>query len=219
MELTGAFKIIQSQSVRFREMGGLSSAFLGDVSTALRDRYRFQEFPKKTEDFINPPNGMSFAIGRYGDNNIKRCAIYSDGILAESDVPTEVLDNFLDEITSILLEQFGVSLKPSTPLHHVYNSKIEIVLRLDLAKTLDRFSAVSDFLTMALRSYGLDVKPYEVAGVSGLAEFNTPAPIVAPKFSFERRIGKNFASNIFYSEAPLPTKAHVEVIQLLQSAI
>ena len=217
--LNGMFQIIQSQSVRFLKYNRFSSVFPGDLATDFKERYRFVETPQRAVDFTNTQNGLNFLLGRFGDTTIQKLAIYTNGMLAEGAAPTEELDLFLDDVLDIVRKQFDLSTIEGSPVSRLYGSKIEIKSTANLSRALAGLSGIAETLTHAVTGYGVSARPYQVGGISIVSEKIGDGTITPARFVFERRAEKPLDDNLFYSEAPLATKAHVDLIRTLENSL
>jgi len=208
--LNGMFQIIQSQSVRFLKYNRFSSVFPGDLATDFKERYRFVETPQRAVDFTNTQNELNF---------LQKLAIYTNGMLAEGAAPTEELDLFLDDVLDIVRKQFDLSTIEGSPVSRLYGSKIEIKSTANLSRALAGLSGIAETLTHAVTGYGVSARPYQVGGISIVSEKIGDGTITPARFVFERRAEKPLDDNLFYSEAPLATKAHVDLIRTLENSL
>lgn len=210
--------IVSSTLVRFMGIGGLKRIFLPDFSRRLAEFYRFVEFPKNRDDF-KLENSIEFAMGFSKARLISRVQIYETGVVIEGPEYTEALEEIADEILSIIANEFGVALQELGSARGAYTSRIEIKSEKKLNIQSPLLNNIGNFLSKAIDGYGTKTKPYEIYGIEMHSEARYSSPIHPTRFTLERRAGTDYSDDIFYSEAPLKTKDHLQLLQNIESAI
>jgi hypothetical protein len=99
-----------------------------------------------------------------------------------------------------------------------FQSKLEIVSDKDIQSTFDKFSQVGSLIASLLTSYGLTAAPYNVAGFAMQYEPQKDA-MGNPDFEFARRKGQSYEAGIYYSSAPLRTKDHLLVLEMVEGLL
>jgi hypothetical protein len=123
---------------------------------------------------------------------------------------------FIDEILEWVPKAFDLPIKPR-PMK-AFQSKLEIVSDKDIQSTFDKFSQVGSLIASLLTSYGLTAAPYNVAGFAMQYEPQKDA-MGNPDFEFARRKGQSYEAGIYYSSAPLRTKDHLLVLEMVEGLL
>jgi hypothetical protein len=213
--------IIQSTAIRFSSPKNEGGIFLPDLFEALRLSFKFVEYPRSVTDY-NLTDGVTLNYGVHNGVVIKTFKLYSNGMFISGMNTTDQLDEILDVVQGLFQTRFGTTLVPSEPVHKLYSSQLEVRAPSYSPEPTDELRAISDKLTATMRGYGLDV-----AGGYGLSGFTMAADPLAPslggvkaaRFLFERRADRPYSENIFFAEAPLQTKEHLEVLGDLEAIL
>jgi hypothetical protein len=212
-------KVIFGQVIRFIDdvRDEKKSFSLLDVTRAIQSRYGFLEAPTKIADY-NYQTGVTFMVGRFDGNAIRRFQIYQLGVLCEVEATTDVCDAFLDDIVNFLESEFDQRgrEKPNT---RSYQSQLEVHSEVNLGMVFPQTSDVGQVLWQTFKSYGYEPTMFELAGL----KFQTTALQLkggSPgDFLLERRAEKPFFANLYFSAAPLRTHDHLNVLKCLEDAL
>ena len=175
------------------------------------ERYGFKVYPKMGDD---PSDGMKFSQGEFKSEALEplvvSATVYNDGIIADTFASTKDSEDFLDEMLKSLPE-FGLVYEPEMIRQKHYLSQVFI-------RTSARVVAVSEKLNM------LASKVSETSGQPfylGAFEF-WPDQTQSRKpanFSFQKKTGSSPADDRYWSQAPLSTNKHLEMLQELESIL
>src|SRR6266852_1851338 len=72
------------------------AAFYPDIIRGLVERYNFQSYPEKVEDF-DEQKGVTLTLGRLGDRTIDKVVIYNWGLTLDTTSSTDDAETLLDE--------------------------------------------------------------------------------------------------------------------------
>lgn len=200
--------ILETTAVRVINDKSDRSLFPPRLSDLIKDRYSFVEYPKSVEEYSGGA-GLQYRYGYYGDFIIDKAVVYNDAIFVTASVHSDRLDVLIDDIILQIEGEFSVTLDKTNAIS-LYNSKIEIEAGGGFSGWLKQLEPVQRFLESAARRNGIDVKSYEVGGVSVSGEGD--GDIKPGRFLFERRVNHPFGDNMFFSEAPLSTSEHFGLI-------
>jgi len=192
--------------------------FITDLVHGIQQRYRFFEVPTKASE-LDPSSGVQFQLGKFRDTIITKLSIYENGFSAEAAADTATVDEFLDDIASWSASEFAVTNKAIDPVSRVYLSSLEVESDIDFSPQLDKLAAVRRTLHEMLTSDGFTIEPYDFNGFSLQVDHQPePKPLRPSRFAFERRVGRPFSENIYYSEAPLSTQNHLRLLEKLEAS-
>jgi hypothetical protein len=207
-----------SQAIRFLSVSGQGGGTLYGVNLirALEMRYGFWESPKTVADYdLN--KGVTFLHGLFDrEFVIDKFQVYTNGILAEAKVPTDKIDEFLDDVTEWAQTDVGLRISEGES-KKLYNSHLEVFAEFPLTRALRQFSKLGDHITNLTRAYGVNTSRFHVSSISLNADnegLPTPKPAA---FVFDRRAGKPYESGLFFSSAPLRTSEHQIILDELES--
>lgn len=84
----------------------------------------------------------------------------------------------------------------------------------------DLWEPIRSTLSAGVQAQGFKVAPYERAGFSFQTDGEKAQPegLKPGRFVLERRAGRGFDEDIFYSEAPLSTAAHRDLLELVEAS-
>jgi len=199
--------------------------YLPDVAKMIVEHYEFVVSPKKDELFpvlpqpSGQPKAVEFKHGRLRKPDgrvlvIQQLAMFNGGFAVDTTTSTEDSDIVLRDLIMLLQPETPSELKQGTKL---YVSQVEIQASPSIENLVPASATLGVSITSLLQSYGLEVARYQVADLTFGADplgLTPPAPI---PFQLQRRIGVPYKGNIWYSQAPLTTRDHVNVLRNLDS--
>jgi hypothetical protein len=186
-----------------------------DAAEKLVERYSFVKYPSIEE--ITRQHPLVFGIGKYGVIQINELTIYQDGIIVSSRSDTDRLDEFISDLFEWSEKELGLIKMPASRPEKYYESAIIIKSDIDLAQVI----APKDDVAKIANDFFLEVVPNkQVYTLSGFAldcdPFAFPSKRKPLRFYVERRLGIPYSENIFFSQAPLPTKVHLAFLRALE---
>jgi hypothetical protein len=180
---------------------------------ALLDDYKFKIHPKPGEDFSQ---GMKFMQGEFvkddGTVITVHVTLFTDGIAADTYSSTEDSDDFLNTALGNLPD-LGFAYDPTMVRRKVHMSQLHVMC----SKPLSALNPKLDELAFKISS-----------GIGGASEFGFAAIEFWPdqtkaykpvNFSFQRRIGDSFSDSRYWSQAPLSTAQHLELLEELEEIL
>ncbi len=206
----GLCQVVNLRNV-FRSQG---AAYLPEVAAKVVAKYQFAK-PPGLDDLGK--EAVKFQLGKFNDVQIDEFGVYSDGVIVNGHCPTELLEEFLQDILSFGLKEIGHKpiLSYRDELH--FESVLMVHSKSDLAifisspgRELVEAAAAKSKIKVPLRASGL-VFDFDPAETSAAKMRRKPA-----RFLIERRVGINFDESIFHCVAPLPTKAHLDLLTALE---
>ena len=199
-----------------RPVRGTSTA---ETFTAIRERYDFLRAPDLSKPISElDQQGYQFLDGKFADRNgnivIEEFTIYNDGISVSSYV-TDTAESFFLDFMAWAREEFQVRPFSHEP-KRIYRSQLTVHFAKPLANILKGFDGFFNLLSAALETYTGTSSPVDLVrfGV-GVDEAKSEGVGYAP-FSVERRIQIPFEEEWYFSDAPLPSNVHVELLEELE---
>jgi hypothetical protein len=184
---------------------------------AIKERYRFQEYPKTVEQANEyDAKGIVFINGSFAVDNrhytIAKATIFGDGIVVDSALSTDFSEAFLTDVLDFLSGEFSLTYRPEMIHGKIYLSELIVQIDRDLHRLFAPLAAVKDKLDLVTgrhfqpAGFGFSVDPK--------ASTSQPAP-----FRFEREISKPFEQRRYYSAAPLRTSQHEELLREMEALL
>lgn len=211
-------KPLQSSVVRFLSYKNADNLFVPEFVSEIQRRYTFWEVPRNIGEF-NLDTGAKFSTGRFKEITISALQLYRNGIFAESQASTSSIDHFADDLLSWVQSEFKIECLISQPVKRRYFSSIEVKVSVDVSSKFERLNKVSTMLSKMANDSGVEVASYEFSGLTINSEPNPKNVVQTGRFVFERRQGEKYEDNIFYSEAPVTSDQHLELLTELEKSL
>jgi len=188
-----------------------------DLFAALVERYGFQKFPQQHEEFDIQKSPIILADGKWESGHINKVEIYTGGIAVDTRSSTDDSEKLLDECLTWASAKFGIRYHQSMLKRKAYVS--QLIFHSDapiFAALSSSLSRLAENVTRAVeKSYGEKLN-YEPSGFS--IHFDQTTRQLSPAaFSLSRRLGIPFTENKYFSEAPLPTSLHEELLRAFEA--
>ncbi len=185
------------------------------------EKYKFIKFPS-----LEPNKQKDPSEGEVLDEGIFRnpqgidigvkLTIFADGIVAETRSSTSDTDEFLQDFFQWASEEFALTYQRDMVKRKGYVSELTIIPEGSLTK-LDKFAEFTNKIsTFVATGYTVPVQ-YKVGGIFFAAD---PVSQLTPSyFRLERKLNEPFNQNKYFSQAPLPTELHLEMLDELEGLL
>ena len=178
-------------------------------------RYLFAKFPG-IDDLTK--NARLFGIGKFKNIQIGEFGIYNDGIIVASASNSKILDEFIDDLFSWARDEFGMV----STIDSIHEKTYESNLVVKASSDLTLIAALSTAASAAVnKAYGSDRYSsranLEYSGLVFSVDETTFPGVKRPiKFIVDRRSSVAYDQNIFWSQAPLSTDDHLDVLRAFE---
>lgn len=186
-------------------------AYLPDLVAGLAERYRFAKFPSKPEDF-NETNGITFEDGKSGNKVIQKFTIYNTLLVLETRSSTADSQQIVDEMLVWGAAKFGLSYSPGAIRHYAYVSGISFYSSASFLTVNPALQTLADRTSEALTEIWQEPIRYEPVGIA-VGHDPLVRKYSIAQFTLTRRQEVPFSQNKYYSEAPLPTDLHIQLLE------
>jgi hypothetical protein len=178
----------------------------------LVERYDFQKFPSNPEDFDLGDKGVRFESGKANGLLIDSLVIYGGAILIDTLASTNDSKQMVLDLLEWGRTGLGISYEERMIRRWGYIShlvfKSDIPLLALHSSPLQKLAAKTSTVTEEIFE-GLKYVPSQVwIGHDPTVRKNSIA-----SFYITHRINTPFSENIFFSEAPLPTHLHIQLLR------
>ena len=188
-----------------------------EIVRRLVERYSFEKFPKTFEE-LDIGKGIEFQMGKAGDRPIQKFVIWDTLLVLETRINTDASKSIMEEILVWSSKELGINYKPNSIKRFGYVSDVTFfsdapLLKLHpavenlAAKTSEELSRIWEEPVLC-ESLTVRVGHDPIARKYGIAPF-----------SIEHRGEARFSENKYFSEAPLPTDVHVDMLEQFEKDI
>jgi hypothetical protein len=178
----------------------------------LREKYQFALSPKNPLDF-GDSKALTFKSGTFVNSKgipvIVALQIYNDGFVVDTLSSTKDSIEFLEKTTNWMGDQFGLKLPPN--IRKGYVSNIDFESDAALMALNPRLSQFFKALEKYFKPIDGKQRHFELTSLGSWTEDMNQVSAPAP-FKFERKIGPPFSSNHYFSQAPLETDPHIQLL-------
>jgi hypothetical protein len=193
------------------ELNPRAAAFYPDLVKALVARYNFQKFPQKLEDF-DESKGVTFGVGRLGNTAIEQLVIYTYGILLDTRISTQESKRLLEEAFEWGREDLGLVYKPDMIKRWHYLSQVTFRSTAPMTGTNSAVAKLAAGVAKGVADTVGESLKYDLAILSvDYDQLARKHPL--GRFSIQRRDNTPFSENKYFSDAPLPTDAHLRLLE------
>jgi hypothetical protein len=190
---------------------------LADCIAPIVGRYGFLKYPKEPNEF-DLDKGVRFEAGKAEDVTIDSLVIYGQAIVLDTLSSTDDSKRIILEMLEWGSQELGLTYSPADTMrwayisHLIFDTDFPLLQHLSppLQKLAEKTSAVTNEIFGGL--------PYEVGAVSVGHDPMIRKNGIA-SFMIQHRINTRFEENRYFSEAPLPTKVHIQFLTELENDI
>jgi len=191
--------------------------FFPDVAKELVARYQFQKFPTEFSQF-DETKGIEFLEGKRGTEVIQKLTIYNNGILLDTRTDTGVSKEIIGEMLDWGKATFGLRYKPEMVTRYGYVSQVtfysEGLLRA-LNPALNKLAADLSATVSQIQKEQIDYQVTALVFQHDLLKRKT----ALAGFTIIPRIETPLSEGKFFSEAPVPTDVHWNLLEQLENAL
>jgi hypothetical protein len=206
--------VILARTLAFLDVNELNprgSVFFPKIVAAIVERYGFQTFPNKPEEF-DESKGVTFADGYFDGQAIENLTLYNDGIKLDVRSSTTQGSDILKGILEWLASDYGVSYGPKTISRWNFVSNVAFDWDLDIDFIGTALSALAERVTKELKHDGRVTDGFHVESINIDLDRTFGEKQIAP-FTIQRRKKIAFSEGKYFSAAPLPTDVHISVLE------
>ena len=146
---------------------------------------------------------------------IDKLTVYTNGVAVDTHSSTDDCQAILDDFLNVFREAFGAN---TEPYRHFFVSQVVFHSNVKLCIIHPILQLIADKVASATeRDMGQPI-PFEASSISVGSDTSKVNIRVGP-FTIERRIHVPFSENMYFSSAPLQTKAHLSLLQDVESAL
>jgi hypothetical protein len=194
--------------------------YLPDAVKAVVDRYGFVEFPTDPHQLfpLDANGSVNFRHGKLelGDRAIviDWLQVYQSGVSISTDTDTRDSDVILDDVLKWSAAHFKIEFELVRPIGHT--SQVVVQFERTLADFFPMLRPVTEPIQNRIDDFYIVKPPFELTSL--VFHFDqTVQPGFAPgAIKIEPRQGAPLNKRLYYSEAPLSTVDHLELLARLE---
>jgi hypothetical protein len=206
--------------IRFVDLADLLSGVKTSVSEIIQriaERYAFEKFPKSFEELDATNKGIEFHQGNSEFGPIQKFVIFNTGLVVDTGIDTNTSQAILNDITGWGEELLGINSVP-TSMRFAYVSDVTFFSKVPILGVHPAITELTGEVSRLLSQLWGDPIVYSpvsmVFGHDPLSRKNQIA-----QFRIDRRAEAKFSENKYFSEAPLPTNTHWELLEKFERSI
>jgi hypothetical protein len=212
--------VILARVLGFVETFDLSprgQVYFPDVVSKLVERYNFQKFPQKIEEF-DESKGVEFHEGRIGNKPIQKFVIWTSLLVLETRSSTADSTQILEDMLQWGAANLGLNYKPGMIKRFGYVSDLTFYSDVPILSVNPALTKLAVKTSAALTDIWQEPVHYEPANIAIGHDPMARKYGIAP-FSITHRAESRFSENKYFSEAPLPTDMHISLLEEFEAEI
>jgi hypothetical protein len=189
--------------------------FYPEFTHELVERYKFQKFPQKLEEF-DESKGVEFHQGKIGDKIIQKFVIWNTILVVETRSSTTDSKQILEEILVWATARFGLKFKPGMIKRFAYVSDLTFHSDVPILAGNPAITRLATETSKAVSEIWQEPVQYEPMGV-GVGHDPLSRRYAIASFMISHRAESRFTENKYFSEAPLPTDKHIALLEQFEA--
>jgi len=199
------------------DLNPAGKVYYPDVVTWLVQRFQFLKYPTKLEDF-DESKGIEFVGGKAGNVTVEKLVILNSGIYVDTLASTDASEAILKETLTAAAKELGIYYQEERMLkRRAYISQISFYSDAPLFLIHPVFSKIADVVSKEVNENFGQSLPYQATALGFSYDITTTRLGPAP-FNIQRRENTPFADNKYFSVAPVRTKAHLKLLEMVEDA-
>jgi hypothetical protein len=187
----------------------------------LKKTYHFQKYPSSAFDLDSETKSLAFLGGKfksgYEKNGKERyvslgLSIYPDGLVVNTESSTADGDKFLEEGLTSVVQELG--LVSPTQIRKAYLSEMDVQLTQPISFLNPKLEQLAGRIAELRKGPPV---AFKFSGVTFLAE--PSAQQTTSGVLIERKVNTDWEENIYYTRAPLPTHAHLQLLEEFEAIL
>ncbi len=212
--------ILLARVLGFIEIADLISGgkiSVGELVRKIAEQYGFEKFPRTFEE-IDLGKGIEFHEGGSEKGAIRKFIIYDTLLVLETRINTSTSKSILEEMLTWGAKELGLNYKPNSIKRYAYISDVTFYSEVPIIDLPPAAMKVSARISKELTDIWQQPVKYEPLNFNIGHDSTGRKNPIAP-FTIARRSETRFSENKYFSEAPLPTETHLEILEQYEKDI
>jgi hypothetical protein len=215
MEITAVMLARAVAFIEVQELNPKGKAYYPDIVAAIVSKFNFQVYPSKPEDF-DETKGVRFADGRFAEGTVDQMQIFTHGLVVDTRLSTDVSEKLLYDTLVWARSELGLHFDERMIKRKGYGSQLTFESEMKMSKLNPAVGTVAEAISSKLSTAMGQAVTYEPTAL--LFNLDQSATKLAPGvFSIERRAEIPFSDKKYFSNAPLGTQDHIELLKTFET--
>jgi hypothetical protein len=215
MEITAVMLARVVAFIEVQELNPKGKAYYPDIAAALVKKFNFQVYPTKPEDF-DEAKGVRFAEGKFGNGTLDQLQIFTHGLILDTRLSTDGSEKLLYQTLAWAKSELGLHFEERMIKRKGYGSQLTFESDMNLSKLNSAVGDIAESLSSKLSTgMGQGVTYEPIALLFNLDQSITK--LTPGVFSIERRADVPFTDKKYFSNAPLGTHDHIELLNTFET--
>ncbi len=202
--------------IEVSELNPKGKVFFPDLTAKIIERFKFQGYPQKLEDF-DAQKGVNFNSGTWDGVNVDKLTIFWNGILLDTQSSTDDSERILYDSLSWVRDEFGLRYDPSKVKRKRHVSHLAFYSDAPMTGTGGAIQELCQQVSKRVEE--IMGKPISYIPTELTVDFERQGTIPFAPFKIQRRVETPFAENKYFSEAPFPTSVHIEILERFEHSL
>ena len=185
---------------------------LQPVIEGIGKKYQFAKVPQNITDLANT-KGLAFEAGTFLNSRgvpiLITLKVFSDGFVVDTMSSTDDSTAFLVDLNTWIKQEFDIQIPPHA--RRGFLSQIDFQCETSMSRLDPRLDQFSRRIESLVKPADGRARHFELAALNFWTE-DVNVPGAPPIVKFERKISAAFAANHYFSQAPVETDAHKQLL-------
>jgi hypothetical protein len=215
MEITAVMLARVVAFIEVQELNPKGKAYYPDIVAALVKKFNFQVYPTKPEDF-DETKGVRFAEGKFAGGTVDQVQIFTHGLILDTRLSTDISEKLLYDTLVWVKSELGLHFDERMIKRKGYGSQLTFESEMKMSKLNPVVGNISEAISSKLSATMGQAVTYEpIALLFNLDQSVTK--LMPGAFSIERRAEVPFSDKKYFSNAPLETQDHIELLKAFET--
>jgi hypothetical protein len=185
---------------------------LQPVIEGIGKKYQFAKVPQNMVD-LGDTKGLIFTAGTFRNSKdvpiLVTLKVFNDGFVVDTMSSTDDSTAFLVELNAWLKQEFDIQI----PSHarKAFLSQIDFECEASMTRLDSKLDGFTQRIESLVKPADGRVRHFELSALNFWTE-DVNVPGAPPIVKFERKISAPFAANHYFSQAPVETNAHKQLL-------
>jgi hypothetical protein len=217
MEITAVMLARIVAFIEVQELNPKGKAYYPDIVAALVRRFNFQVYPTKPEDF-DEAKGVQFADGKFADGTVDKLQIFTHGLIVDTRVSTDVSEKLLRDTLLWAKSEIGLHFEERMIKRKGFGSQLTFESEMKMSQLNPVISRIGEAISSRLSGTMGQPVTYEPTGIL-LNLDQSMSKLMPGAFSIERRAEVPFSEKKYFSNAPLATQDHIDLLKDFETTL
>jgi hypothetical protein len=187
------------------------------VTAEIAKKFQFQKFPTPGEQ-PDDKKGVAFLDGTWNDTPVMKLTIYNDGIIVDTRSSTTRSLEILKESLHWARLELGMRFEEEMLRRTRYLSSFSFFSEAPILTHSQAMNNAAMAMAELTKSITGQTRKYEGSRIDLDFDHSANRDTVAP-FTIQRLGVESFESNRYYTQAPLPTEAHIALVEQFEADV